>query len=211
MHYQPELYMIFEANYSECVPSKIHVCHVEAPEQTQETDFLHLLGKSWKITGLPPAMPQETWPCFYVPQVSVFPHKSNKGNTCPAWSSEHYDPVTATAVTGLWKETPFTTASCVQTMLGNQENSRSLEWLIKFRSFCSRALPVLPTILCTKKVRHCGWRWAVGWFSLRKGIFSIYGNKPRKRLPWKIIWHQNIDYSRLQFVSKKKTNLYIWD
>lgn len=128
----------------------------------------------------------------------------NKGNTCPAWS-EHYDPVTATAVTCyLWKETPFTTVSCVQNMLGNQEKSRSLEWLIKFRSFCSRVLPVLPTILCTKKVSHCGWRWAVGWFNLRKVIFSIHGNKPRKRLPWKIMWHQNIDYSRLQLVSKKK-------
>ena len=64
---------LHEANYSECVLSKIHVCHngVEAPEQTQETDFLHLLGKSWKITGLLPAMPQETWPCSYVPQAST--------------------------------------------------------------------------------------------------------------------------------------------
>ena len=53
-------------------------------------NFLHLLGKSWEIIALLPPMHQETWPFFY-----QYSHTtSNKGKTFPAWSSEHYDPVT---------------------------------------------------------------------------------------------------------------------
>ena len=204
---------LHEANYSECVPSKIHVCHngVEAPEQTQETDFLHLLGKSWKITGLPPAMPQETWPCFYVPQVSVFPHKSNKGNTCPAWSSEHYDPVTATAVTGLWKETPFTTASCVQNMLRNQENSRSLEWLIKVSIFLFTGIAGIAHHFVHKESKPL-------WLAIGCGvvqptesdIFYIW-QQTQKTAAMKNYVASKYWLLQTPISIKEKNNLYIWD